>query len=182
MFFFNTSFLRYSSAVTGWFWYFFWSWWYWNPSLLLAICYLSCDSHQIHTPPTVPCVHGPPSLHCTDTVDPVGKNGIISWVSVSTFVQGCLLIRVLWLFSSLWNNIGGLLHFCRKPLTGLLNSSATRLSKLGPSGVDLFCNKSISISISFKGFLDRSFYKLDACLCWPINLMIVQRLHCMMDV
>ena len=86
--------------------------------------------------PIILCSQGLPFSLCTSTVDPVGRNGIFLWVSVSWLPWGCLCkstIRLLYYITPVvyWN-FGSVL------LAGLLNRSIARLFILGLINVLLF--------------------------------------------
>ena len=93
---------------------------------------------------------------------------------------GCLFIsgvRLFRSFSSLPHSTNGLLDFGTIPLVGLLNRNVAGLGNPGPIGIDLTCNRDITISINILSFFHSSFY---ACLCLSIAILVVWWWYCMM--
>ena len=93
-------------------------------------------------------------------------------VSASLFDWYCLIASVVWLLSFLSCIMDGLLNLSNRPLDNLLSRSVAGLVNLGPSGVDLVCNKDTYVVVSFMAFL-WFISKLDACICLTIALMVV---------
>ena len=95
-------------------------------------------------------------------------------------------MRTVRLFSSLSNNIGGLLNFGNGHLEGLLNRSISGLGRPGLISVDLISYKDIYIniyiniyiyiyiSISIITFLHGSFDKFYICFCFSVALKVIR--------
>ena len=71
---------------------------------------------------------------------------IYIYIYIYIIAWDCVLIRTMWLLSSMSNNISGLLNVGGRPLTVQLNSIVVELSSVGPNGIHHICNKPISMS------------------------------------
>ena len=108
---------------------------------LMDICSVSYHG-SVLCPIMVPCIHDPPSSHCTATVDPVHRKRIFC---INILVLVCLFKSTEWLLSSLSHPVYGLLSLANMSSNSLLKRGVAGLGNLGLLNVVLIYNKDVYI-------------------------------------